>query len=44
MEGESIFDQLNDDNQRGQQRSLMALAAVSLTPDMPHQMFFEPSK
>ena len=44
LQGESIFDQLNDSNQRGQQRSLMAMAAVSLGPEMPHAMFYEASK
>lgn len=44
LQGVSIFDQLNDSNQRGQTRSLMALAAVSLTSDMPIDMFYDPSK
>ena len=44
LQGVSIFDQLNDANQRGQTKSLMALSAVSLTSDMPIEMFYDPSK
>ena len=44
LQGVSIFDQLNDSNQRGQTKSLMALSAVSFTEEMPIDMFYDPSK
>ena len=41
LQGVSIFEQLNDSDKKGQTKSLMALSAVSLTENMPLELFYD---
>ena len=44
MQGESIFNQLKESNSSAQNKSLIALSALSLDDGMPLELFFNEGK